>query len=118
MQRRGLTKEQKRVIHENPHLQIGKIAKFLGLKIHVVRYQREKNKSYWSYEGIGIPFCFFDICGNPHWSILKSRFRFAKTSNLKKAISIVDHLIWCIENNMFNQPRIEHPYLENLKFGE
>lgn len=116
MQRRGLTKEQKRVIRENPHLQPSKIAKFLGLSVNTVKYYR-RDIFTWVYSGIGFPFCDFDSC-NAQWLVRKNHALIAKTSIINKAINFLDHLIWCIENNMFNQPRIEHPYLENLKFGE
>lgn len=112
-----ITEQQKRVIRENPHLQAGKLARFLGLTVAQVKYARPFNVS-WSYQGFNIPFCQFDKSDKPHWSIRKGGFRVAKSSNLVEAICIIDHLIWCIENNIFNQPRIEHPYLENLKFGE
>ena len=108
--------QQRRVIEENPNLSAGKLADFLGLSVNTVKYHK-KNKSNWFYYGVGLPFCCFDII-NCQWSVVKNHRRIVKTSSLDKAIKVVDHLIWCIENNMFNQPRIEHPYLENLKFGE
>ena len=113
--RNKLTEKQKRVIRENPHIQSGKLAKLLSCNVKAVRYYRQ---SSWSYSGVGIPFMCFDCSGKPHWSIVYKRVRIAKRSLLSDAINIVDHLIWCIESKMFNQPRVEHPYFVNLKFGD
>ena len=107
-----LTQQQKRVVRENQHIHSGKLAELLGCDARAVRYHK---KSMWSYTGVGIPFMCFDGSDKPHWSIAKDGKRIAKSASLEKAVSIVDHLIWCIENGMFNQPRIENPYFTGLK---
>lgn len=112
-----MTEQQKRVIRENPHLQAGRLAEFLGLNVNTVRSYRVRNKARrsWTYTGLGIPMMFFNIdsgcfiVSNKKAKLFKGVF--------SKAIDVVDRLLWCIENNMFNQPRIEHPYFENLGFS-
>jgi len=108
---------QKRVIRENPNLQSNKLADFLGLSRNtVISYRYRLGGVSWSYSGIGIPFMYFNkSCAQ--YFVSKSRGIFYN-GLFGKAVNVVDHLIWCIENNMFNQSRIEHPYLVNLKFGE
>ena len=108
-----LTEQQKRVILENPHLESGKLAGFLGLKAGTVKAYRLRNKirGKWTYEGTKVPFMHFDGLFRVKY---KNRFIFASNS-LSKSINLVDHLIWGIENDMFNKPRIEHPYFEGLK---
>ena len=111
-----MTEQQKRVIRENPHLQSGKLAKLLGVRQHTLKTYRIRNDllGSWSYRGVGIPFLVFDesFC-------IRYRFKYIFSSPfLSKAIDVVDHLIWCIENGMFNMPRIENPYFDNLRFGE
>ena len=103
-----MTEQQKRVIRENPHIQSGKLAKLIGCSAKTV--QRNRNH-VWSYEGVGIPFMRFDVLFRVKY---KHRFIFASNS-MVKSLAVVDHLIWCIENGMFNKARIEHPYFENLK---
>lgn len=66
----------------------------------------------WFYGGVGIPFMHFDS-SRPQYEVNYKGHRVAR-GTFSKCLSIVEHLIWCIENNMFNQPRIEHPYFENL----
>lgn len=105
-----LTEQQKRVIRENPHIQSGKLAKLIGCNTKTVQRNR---KNIWSYEGVGIPFMRFDGLFRVKY---KHCFIFA-SSSMVKSLNVVDHLIWCIESNMFNQPRVEHPYFENLTLG-
>ena len=109
--------QQRKVIDENPNLSAGKLAYFLGLSRNtVISYRYRLGGVAWSYSGIGVPFMYFNrSCAQ--YFVSKSRIVFYN-GLFGKAVNVVDHLIWCIENNMFNQPRIEHPYLENLKFGE
>ena len=105
-----LTKKQIRVIRENPNIHSGKLAKLIGCNAKTVQRNRSVN---WSYSGVGIPFLRFDGLFRVKY---KHKFIFASKS-FKESISVVDHLIWCINNDMFKQPRIEHPYFENLKLG-
>lgn len=102
-----LTSEQEKVINENPHIRGSEIANLIGCNARTVRRNR---RSCWSYSGVGIPFLVFDGSFRVKY---KHKFIFVSSSR-DKAIAVVDHLIWCIENNMFNQPRIEHPYFEKL----
>ena len=108
-----MTEQQKRVIRENPHLQSGKLASFLGVNAKKVDYfKRRNNFNVWTYSGLGIPFHYFD-----GWSVdYKIEYKGKKVFGgcFKRAMNVLDHLIWCIENGMFKQPRIEHPYFENL----
>ena len=88
-----ISKQQKRVIIENPNIHSGKIAKLIGC--HIATVQRVRN-SNWSYAGIGIPFLSFDgrfRVKYQHKSIFSS-------SRLAKAIKSVDHLIWCIDSGL------------------
>lgn len=108
-----MTEQQKRVIRDNPHLQSGKLAKLLGINAKRVDWFKYSNKlNAWSYTGVNIPFLHFD----KKTVSFKVRYRHQTlfSGSFKTAIKFVDHLLWCIENNMFNQPRIEHPYFENL----
>lgn len=108
-----MTEQQKRVVRENLHLQSGKLSALLGVSKRTINDFRSKIVKTWTYSGVGIPFMVFDK------SFTVNRYGYLYSSPvLCNAIKAVDHLIWCIENNMFNQPRIEHPYLVNLKFGE
>lgn len=112
-----MTEQQKRVIRENPHLSASKIASLLGLsRSTIVSYRYRLGGVCWSYSGKGIPFFYFSNSCAQHF--VKYNGKVFYNGVISKAINIVDHLIWCIENNIFNQPRIEHPYLVNLKFGE
>ena len=110
MQKRKLTKQQKRLINENPNIQAGKLAKLIGCNVRTIHRNRV---SKWSYEGVGIPFLKFDCV----FKVIYKKKYIASSAFIENALNVVVHLIWCIENNMFNKPRIEHPYLENLKFG-
>ena len=116
MQKRGLTDQQKRIIRENPHIQRGKLSKFLGVsKLSVDSYREYNNLKSWTYSGCGFPFLSFNTAGVCYRVQYKRSVIFF--GSIKNALKVLDQLIWCIENNMFNKPRIEHPYLENLKFG-
>lgn len=112
-----MTEQQKRVIRENPHLSTKKLALFLDVSVRSVENYRSKNRVYkFCYSGVGVPFLYFNKATLSRMVIFKGKTIFH--GSLKLSFKVLDHLIWCIENNMFNQPRIEHPYLVNLKFGE
>lgn len=106
-----LTKQQKQAIKDNPNIQSGKLAKLIGCNVKTVQRNRV---SKWSYTGVGVPFFRFDGLFRVKY---RHSFIYASKSYVK-AMQVVEHLIWCIENEMFNQARIEHPYFENLKLGE
>lgn len=117
MYAKRLTEQQKRVINENPHLSTKKLSLFLGVTVRQIEKLRAKSRNYkFCYPGIGIPFFYFNGATLSRMVIHKGKTIFHGSFDL--SLKVLDHLIWCIENNMFNQPRIERPYLENLKFGE
>jgi len=113
-----MNEQQKRVIRENPNLQSGVLARFLNLNKNTVKSHRTKNRSCgkWTYSGVGLPKMFFETVNGSF--VVKYGSKWVFRGTFDKAVNVVDHLIWCIENGMFNQPRIEHPYFENLSFGE
>ncbi len=108
-----MTPQIKRLIKENPNLSNSKIAMLTGLKPHAIRNNRDKSK--WRYSGIGLPFLFFSMSSAMFCVDYKHNRLY--TGGINTAINVVDHLIWCIEKGMFDKPRVEHPYLQNLKFG-
>lgn len=86
-----------------------------GMKPRAINKFKQENSltGKWSYSGVGIPFMVFE-----HSFLVRYKLKHLFSSGeLTKAIEAVDHLIWCIENDIFNKPRIDHPYLENLKLG-
>ena len=111
-----LSEAYRKLIHENKNIHINKLADFLGLPLHIVRRELEKTNRSWSYSGCNIPFCRFSKSPMGFVVYYKSKRLF--TGNLNSASNFVTHLIWCIENKMFDAPRIESPYLMNLKLGE
>ena len=109
-----MTEQQKRVIRENPHLQSGKLASFLGVSRKAVEsFKRRQNLNKWSYTGINIPYCKFHKDNLDYTVSYKHKTIFSGC--FKSAMSVLDHLIWCIENGIFKKARIEHPYFENIK---
>lgn len=115
-----LSKQQKQLIIDNPNLNACVLAKFIGAKSQTVTSFRFRNKikSKWYHKGNKIP--FLSVRTNDRYA-LDVYFRsgtLATSGSFSKAMKIVDHLIWCIELDMFDKPRIENPYLQNLKFGE
>ena len=109
-----LTEQQKRVIRENPHLQRGKLSRLLGVgEFSIDSYKTYNNLKSWTYSCCGMPFLSFHPLSTSYRVQYKSRVIFLGSRN--KAINVLDHLIWCIENDMFNKPRIENPYFEGLK---
>lgn len=114
-----LTEQQKRVIRENPHLQSGKLAILLvASQASVDSYKYRNNIRVWTYRGFGIPFLRFDFQSKLPCYRVEYKGSYIFGGFLSVALFVVDHLIWCIENNMFNKPRIEHPYFDNLKIGD
>ena len=110
-----LSKQQKQVIIENRNVSMPKLAGFLGVPLHYVRLELSKLKRSWSYSGCGIPFCRFSA--SPMGFVVYYKNKRVFVGCLKSSVSVVDHLIWCIESGVFKLPRIESPYLKNLKFG-
>ena len=106
-----LTIEQKRVVSQNPNIHSAKLAKLIGCNQKTIQRNRVSN---WSYTGVGIPFLRFDGLFRIKY---KHKFIFASTS-INKSMEVLEHLIWCIDNGMFNKARIEHPYFYSLRFGE
>ena len=106
-----LTIEQKRVISQNPNIHSAKLAKLIDCHPKTIRRSRVSN---WSYTGVGIPLLRFDGLYRVKY---KHKFIFASIS-FNKSMEVLDHLIWCIDNGMFNKARIEHPYFYSLRFGE
>lgn len=110
-----MTPQIKRLLAENPHLQSGKLALLTGMKPRAINKFKKENglTGKWTYSGVGIPF----MCYEFSYLVRYKQKHIGSSGLLEKAIDLVDHLIWCIENNMFNKPKIEHPYLSNLKLG-
>lgn len=112
MQRRELTKEQKRVINENPHLQTNKIAEFLGLSRNtIMSYRYRRGGVVWAYSGKGIPFMDFDKwTPNAMWRV---RYKGKKLFGgcMKSALNVQGQLIWMLENGLspFETKRIRKP---------
>lgn len=115
----SMNERQKRVIRENHNLNASALSRFLGVAVGTVNSMRfrEGIRAKWFYKGVGIPFLSVRTDQGYTLEIHCGKGVFASTSNTEKALSLVDHLIWCIEKGMFKQPRIEHPYFENLKLG-
>ena len=111
---------ERQLILDNPNLNACVLAGFIAAKSQTVTSFRFRNKikSKWYHKGNKIP--FLSVRTNDRYA-LDIYFRsgtLATSGSFSKAIKIVDHLIWCIELGMFDKPRIENPYLKNLKFGE
>lgn len=115
-----LSKQQKRLIVENPNLNAKVLANFIGAPSQTVTSFRFRNniKSKWYYKGVGVPFLSVRIKDRYSLEVYYQRGTVATTGSMKRAFKIVDHLIWCIEKGFFKLPRIEHPYFEKLKIGE
>lgn len=114
MSRNKITRIQRRFILDNPHIQSGKLALLMGLKAGTIKQfrRRKKLQSNWTYSGKGIPFMRF----SETYRVKYKHRPIFWSGDLTKAIKAVDHLIWCIENKMFNAKPIEHPYFENITF--
>lgn len=114
-----LSKQQKRLIVENPNLNAGVLARFIGVPSQTVNSFRFRNniKAKWHYKGVGAPFLSVRIKDRYSLDVYYQNGTVATTGSILKAFKLVDHLIWCINNDMFKQPRIEHPYFEKLKLG-
>lgn len=113
-----LTEQQRRVINENPHLQAGKIADFLGLSVNTVGSYRKRNiKRKWTYTGVGIPFLRYDR----HIGYrVKYKMIHLYGGSFSGAITWQGQLLWLLERGLCpfgldGQPVIEHPYFESLK---
>ncbi len=112
MQRKELTKEQKRVINENPHLQTNKIAEFLGLSRNtIMSYRYRRGGVVWAYSGRGIPFVDFDRWAtNEMWRV---RYKGKKLFGgcMKSALNVQGQLIWMLENGLspFETKRVRKP---------
>lgn len=112
-----MNEQQKRVIRENPRLSTIKLAKLIKASVRSVERYKSKCRIYdWCYSGVGIPFVYFNKSRVCYTVIYKEYLFFS--GNLSRCVKVLDHLLWCIENDMFKQPRIEHPYFENLKLGD
>lgn len=115
-----LSRNQIRLIIQNPNINAGVLAKLIGAKQQTVTSFRFRNNitAKWHYKGFGIPFT--KARGDDRYQI-EVQFRnksIASSNRLDKTIGVVDHLIYCINNDFFNMPRVENPYLEGLKLGE
>lgn len=111
-----MTPQIKQLLIDNPNLQSGKLASITGMNKRAINKFKKQNglTGKWSYSGVGIPFITFDSLYRVKY---KHRYVVAR-NNLNDAIEFLEHLIWCIENRIFDLPRIEHPYLKNITFGE
>jgi hypothetical protein len=124
--RNKLTDEQKRVLDQNPHLQSGKLAKFLGLSVNTVTGYRGRNGGIkWSYSGVGIPFVRFDKWQHcSRWRV-RYKMKLLFSGSFDNAIKVQGQLIWMLENglNPFEEKRIRKPVktildpFAGLKFG-
>lgn len=113
----SLSSSEKRVIIENPHLDSRKLALILNVGVSKVKNYRAKNiKTEWRYSGSGLPFIFFNVSSAKFSVEYKGKRLY--TGVLSTAIKVLDHLIWCIENGLFDMPRIGNPYFSDIKFGE
>ena len=108
---------QERVIRENPHLANRKLALVLGLTaLQVSNFRLRKKIKSWRYDGTGIPFMYFSNSCGQYFVAYKHQVIY--NGLIDKAFVVVDQLISYIENGRFKEPRIKHPYLYDLKFGE
>ena len=113
-----ITEKQKRVIKENPHLQAGKLAKFLGLNIDQVSNQR-RGKRTWSYTGKGIPFMRFDIHQDSPKYTLRYKMTHLFCGKYEDCINWQGQLLWLLERGLCPFGLDNKPiFLQNLKFGE
>lgn len=113
-----LSTSQIRTIIQNPKINSCVLARLMGVKSQTItsfRFRRGLGSS-WHYKGFGIPFASFRGDERHQIEIEFKKMYIASTNSASKAVAIVDHIIWCIENNMFNKARIEHPYREDLGF--
>ena len=115
-----LSNQQKRAIIDNPNLNANVLAQFLGCKQQTVtsfRFRKGINCN-WYYKGNKIPFLSIRTNDRYALDVYYRSGTVATSGSFSKAIKIVDHLIWCIETGVFKLPKIESPYLKNLKFGD
>lgn len=113
-----ITEQQKRVIRDNPHLQAGKLARFLGLNADQVANQR-RGKRTWSYTGVRIPFMSFDKRSTSPGFRVKYKMTHLFGGSFEDAITWQGQLLWLLERGLCpfgldNKPM----FLQNLKFGE
>ena len=109
-----MTTEQRRVINENPNLQSGVLSRLLGIPSNTIKTFRRRNnlRGKWTYSGKGVPFLRFDGL----YRIMYNHEYVIACNDFKKAINVLDHLMWSIETGvMSDNRRIEHPYFEGLK---
>lgn len=112
-----ITEQQKRVIRENPHLQAGKLAKFLGISVNTLTSYRKRNlKRTWSYTGVSIPFLRYD-------KYIGYRVKYKKIhlygGSFNGAINWQGQLLWLLERGLCPFGLDNKPiFLQNLKFGE
>lgn len=113
-----LSRSQIRTIMQNPKINSFALARLMGVKAQTItsfRFRRGLG-SLWHYKGFGVPFSSFRGDMRHQVEIEFKKMYIASTNSAEKAFAIVDHLIWCIENGMFNAKPIEHPYREKLGF--
>lgn len=113
-----ISEQQKRVIRENPHLQAGKLANFLGITADQVANQR-RGKRTWSYTGVSIPFMRFDKLASSPGFRVKYKMTHIFGGNFKDAINHQGQLLWLLERGLCPFGLDNKPiFLQNLKFGE